>query len=111
MSQHANLGNSMDAGGTAMMFSAEVPGVFLKTIAEYLATGGLMQKDAILVREVETNRQLYHDVLQRIHEMSVNGDAPLPNVSIVEGAQVPPSPSSPKKLKSLTIAGLIGMII
>jgi succinoglycan biosynthesis transport protein ExoP len=68
-------------------------------------------QDAVLVREVQTNRQLYHDVLQRAHEISVNGDAPLPNVSIVEPAQVPPYASSPKKLKSLAIAALVAMVI
>jgi polysaccharide biosynthesis transport protein len=68
-------------------------------------------QDAILVREVETNRQLYHDVLQRAHEISVDNDAPLANVSIVEPAQVPPYASSPKKLKILAIAGLLAMVI
>jgi receptor protein-tyrosine kinase len=64
-----------------------------------------------LVREVETNRQLYHDVLRRAHEISVDNDAPLANVSIVEPAQVPPYASSPKKLKILAIAGLLAMVI
>ncbi len=68
-------------------------------------------QDAVLVREVQTNRQLYHDVLQRAHELRVNGDAPLPNVSIVEPAQVPPYASSPKKLKTLAIAGLAATMI
>ena len=68
-------------------------------------------QDAVLVREVQTNRQLYHDVLQRAHEIRVNGDAPLPNVSIVEPAEAPPYASSPKKLKSLAIAGLLAMVI
>lgn len=68
-------------------------------------------QDAILVREVETNRQLYHDVLQRMHELSVENDAPMPNISVVESAQVPPYPSSPKKLKSLAIAGLLAIVI
>ncbi len=67
-------------------------------------------QDAVLVREVQTNRQLYQDVLQRAHEISVNGDAPLPNVSVVEPAQVPLFASSPKKLKSLAIAGLVAMV-
>jgi succinoglycan biosynthesis transport protein ExoP len=68
-------------------------------------------QDAVLVREVETNRQLYHDVLQRMHELSVESDAPMPNISIVESAQIPPYPSSPKKLKSLAIAGLLAVVI
>ena len=68
-------------------------------------------QDAILVREVQTNRQLYRDVLQRMHQLSVENDAPMPNISIVEPAQVPPYPSTPKKLKDLTIAGLLAVVL
>jgi polysaccharide biosynthesis transport protein len=68
-------------------------------------------QDAILVREVQTNRQLYRDVLRRMHELSVESDAPLPNISIVQSAQMPPYPSSPRPLKWLTIAGLLTMVV
>ena len=68
-------------------------------------------QDAILVREVQTNRQLYRDVLQRMHELSVESDAPMSNISIVQTAQMLLYPSSPKKLKSLAIVGLLAVVI
>jgi succinoglycan biosynthesis transport protein ExoP len=67
-------------------------------------------QDAVLVREVDTNRQLYQNVLQRMQEISVNGQAPLPNIALAEEAVPPSLPSSPKKAIDLAISGLIAAI-
>jgi succinoglycan biosynthesis transport protein ExoP len=67
-------------------------------------------QDAILVREVDTNRQLYKNVLQRMQEISVNGEAPLPNIALAEAAVPPSLPSSPKKTMDLAISGLIAAL-
>lgn len=68
-------------------------------------------QDAILAREVDTNRQMYKDVLKRMQEISVNGGAPVSNVSIVESAIPPPLPSSPKKVEASVIGGLLAAIV
>jgi polysaccharide biosynthesis transport protein len=67
-------------------------------------------QDAILVREVQTDRQLYRDVLRKMRELRVESEAPVANISIVETAQVPSYPSSPKKLKDFAMAGLVGLL-
>jgi polysaccharide biosynthesis transport protein len=67
-------------------------------------------QDAVLVREVDTNRQLYKNVLQRMQEISVNGDAPLPNIALAEAAVPPSLPSSPKRALDLAISGVIATI-
>jgi capsular exopolysaccharide synthesis family protein len=67
-------------------------------------------QDAVLAREVETNRQLYEDVLRRMQEMGVAEQGPVSNVNIVTDAIAPRLPSEPKVLKSLSIAGLAGLI-
>jgi len=67
-------------------------------------------QDAVLVREVDTNRQLYKNVLQRMQEIGVNGDAPLPNIAVAEAAVPPSLPSSPKRAMDLAISGLIAAI-
>jgi len=67
-------------------------------------------QDAILVREVDTNRELYKNVLQRMQEISVNGEAPLPNIALAETAVPPSLPSSPKKAMDLALSGLIAAI-
>ncbi|WP_252259371.1 GumC family protein [Erythrobacter aurantius] len=60
----------------------------------------------IYQREVDTNRQLYDGLLQRFKEIGVAGVG-TNNVSIVDRAEVPRSPSSPNLLINL-LASLIG---
>jgi polysaccharide biosynthesis transport protein len=67
-------------------------------------------QDAVLEREVETNRKLYEDVLKRMQEMGVAEQAPLSNENIVTAATTPRSPSTPKVLKTLSITGLIAAL-
>src|SRR5260370_12624309 len=67
-------------------------------------------QDAVLVREVDTNRQLYKNVLQRMQEISVNGEAPLPNIALAEAAVPPSLPSSPYKALDLAISGIVAAI-
>lgn len=67
-------------------------------------------QDAVLEREVETNRKLYEDVLKRMQEMGVAEQAPLSNENIVTAATTPRFPSEPKVLKTLSITGLIASL-
>jgi len=67
-------------------------------------------QDAVLAREVETDRQLYEDVLRRMQEMGVSEQGPLSNVNIITSAITPRRPSKPKVVKGLAIAGLMGLI-
>lgn len=64
-------------------------------------------RDAVLAREVETNRALYRDVLERFKMLGVASEARLSNVSVVDTATAPQSPSSPKKKLSLVLAGFL----
>ena len=67
-------------------------------------------RDAVLVREVETNRGLYKNVLQRMEEMAVTEQAPLSNISIVDDAVVSRFPAYPRKLRDVSIVGLMSLI-
>lgn len=64
----------------------------------------------ILAREVDTNKQLYDSLLQRFKEIDVTGVG-VNNVSIVDAARVPESPSSPKLMTNLAIALLGGIAL
>jgi capsular exopolysaccharide synthesis family protein len=66
--------------------------------------------DAVLAREVETNRELYKSVLLRMQQIQVGQLAPVTNVSIVDHAVAPPFPSTPKKLCDLAISGLLALL-
>ena len=67
-------------------------------------------EDAILTREVSTNRALYTNVLERIKLLGVTSEAQVTNVSIIDMAAVPRHPSSPKKIESLALAGLLALM-
>lgn len=63
----------------------------------------------IIQREVDTSRTLYDGLLQRYKEVSVSGGVATNNVSIVDPAQPPLKPYSPKGMVNVAIALLIGM--
>lgn len=67
-------------------------------------------KDAVLAREVETNRQLYKNVLLRMQQIEVGQQAPVSNINVVDHAAVPTLPSTPKKRRDLAISGLIALL-
>ncbi|HVA79379.1 MAG TPA: polysaccharide biosynthesis tyrosine autokinase, partial [Candidatus Binataceae bacterium] len=79
----------------------------LKTKA--LALNDASLQDAVLAREVDANRQLYKSVLERMKEIGVAGEVPNSNVSIIDRANPPINPSSPRKLLDLTIAGALAL--
>ncbi|MGH7934169.1 MAG: polysaccharide biosynthesis tyrosine autokinase, partial [Candidatus Binataceae bacterium] len=65
---------------------------------------------AVLTREVETNRQLYKNVLLRMQQIAVGQQAPVSNISIVDRAVAPELPSTPKKRRDLAISGLLALL-
>ncbi len=63
----------------------------------------------IYQQEVDTNRSLYDGLLQRFKEIGVAGGVGVNNISIVDLADVPEKPSSPKLLINLLIALFAGL--
>jgi capsular exopolysaccharide synthesis family protein len=63
----------------------------------------------IIQREVDTNRVLYDGLLQRYKEIGVAGGVGVNNVAIVDTADVPDRPSSPRLLVNLALALLAGV--
>jgi succinoglycan biosynthesis transport protein ExoP len=63
----------------------------------------------IFQRDVDTNRQLYDGLLQRYKEIGIAGGVGVNNISIVDTADVPGSPSSPRMLVNLFISLLAGL--
>jgi succinoglycan biosynthesis transport protein ExoP len=62
----------------------------------------------IYQQEVDTNRALYDGLLQRFKEIGVAGGVGVNNISVVDVADVPQRPSSPRLLLNLLIAVLAG---
>lgn len=63
----------------------------------------------IYQREVDTNRELYNGLLQRYKEIGVAGGVGANNIAIVDKAERPDDPSSPKLLLNLLVALVVGM--
>ena len=65
----------------------------------------------ILQREVDTNRQLYESLLQRYKELSAEAGVTSNNISIVDTAEPPQRPTSPKPLLNMALALLAGIAL
>lgn len=63
----------------------------------------------IYQQEVDTNRALYDGLLQRFKEIGIAGGVGVNNISIVDTADLPQRPSSPRMLLNLAIGFLAGL--
>ncbi len=65
----------------------------------------------IFQQEVDTNRALYDGLLQRFKEIGVAGGVGVNNVSIVDPADTPQKPSSPRLLINLLLSMIVGLAL
>jgi capsular exopolysaccharide synthesis family protein len=65
----------------------------------------------ILKREVETNRGLFDALLQRHRELSATAGVSSNNISIVDRADPPTSPISPRPAMNMALAAAAGLIL
>ena len=62
-------------------------------------------------QEVQTNQALYDSLLQRFKEIGVAGGVGVNNISVVDEAEWPREPSSPRLLLNLLLATVTGMTV
>ncbi len=65
----------------------------------------------ILQREVDTNRELYQGLLQRLKETGISAGARTSNIHVVDHAQVPAAPYSPQRARDLAMGLGVGLMI
>jgi capsular exopolysaccharide synthesis family protein len=65
----------------------------------------------ILKREADTNRDLYHSLLQRMKEAGVSAGITASNIQIVDGAELPTKPFKPNKRLNLLLAAVVGLFL
>jgi capsular exopolysaccharide synthesis family protein len=87
----------------------------LRAKMEQQKTAALSLKDAavdytILAREVDTKRQLYDSVLQRLQEMEVVSALRTSNVAVIDPAVPPLKPSRPRTGLSLLCSAVLGLM-
>ncbi len=63
----------------------------------------------ILKREVDTNRQLYNNLLQRLKEVGVSASISASNIQIIDRAEVPRAPYKPKKAVNIALSLIVGL--
>ncbi len=63
----------------------------------------------IYQQEVDTNRALYDGLLQRFKEIGVAGGVGINNISVVDAADIPQKPSSPRLLLNVFVSLLAGL--
>lgn len=63
----------------------------------------------ILKREVDTNKQLYEGLLQRLREAGVSAGLKSSNIRIVDSAQPPTTPVKPRILLNLAVGLILGV--
>lgn len=82
-----------------------------KLKAQLVADQGRGIQQNIYQRDADTNRQLYEALLQRYKEIGVAGGVGTNNVSVIDPADVPNSPSSPNLLLNMILSLLFGTIL
>lgn len=65
----------------------------------------------ILKREVDTNRQMYDALLQRFKEVSAQSGIALNSASVVDEAEPPRIPFTPRPLRSMALAAVLGLLL
>ena len=65
----------------------------------------------VLLRDVETNRALYENVLKSLKTTTATENRPATNIRIVYPATVPVSPVSPRKFRNLLLAAALGLVL
>jgi succinoglycan biosynthesis transport protein ExoP len=63
----------------------------------------------ILKREVDTNKQLYEGLLQRMKEAQVSAGLKASNIRIVDSAEVPKYPAKPRVFLNLSLGAVLGL--
>lgn len=86
----------------------------LQSQVDALKTATLAEQDRsvqynLLAREADTNRALYDGLLQRYKELNASAGISASNITIIDRADSPTSPSSPNLLRNLAFALLGGL--
>ena len=65
----------------------------------------------VLAREAESNRQMYQSLLQRTNETSISGELKTSNIRIVDAAETPRRPVTPRKGRNILFALMGGALV
>ena len=78
---------------------------------EALAVDRRSMEYTVLVREAESHREVYQELLARARETTISRDLRRTNVRIVDRAEIPSYPSAPRTLRDLALAALGALLL
>lgn len=108
----ATVKSSLKAGyETALRQEEQMQARISDLTAEVLELQKKSIRYGILKREVDSNRSLYNNLLQRYKEVDVAGGVGTNNIFIVDRAAAPLAPSHPQFLKIIAIALFAGLLV
>lgn len=64
-----------------------------------------------LKRELETNRQLYQDLLTKTKQTGLETELKTTNIRVVEKAERPRGPVSPNRMRNYQVAAILGLLV
>jgi capsular exopolysaccharide synthesis family protein len=85
--------------------------LFLQAKAEAESQNDKSIQYNILKRDVESNRQMYNGLLQRLKEAGVSAGLRSSNISIVDRASMPLAPTLPRTGQNISLGVIIGTIL
>jgi succinoglycan biosynthesis transport protein ExoP len=65
----------------------------------------------VLKRDVDTNRQLYQDLLTKTKQTGLETELKTTNIRVVEKAERPRGPISPNKMRNYQVAIILGLLV
>ncbi len=65
----------------------------------------------VLLRDVQTNRALYENILKNLKETTTIENVPATNIRIVYPASIPTAPVSPRKSRNLLVGASLGLFL
>lgn len=110
--EEARVGGSLQAEyRQAVQREADLASRVAQLKDEYLDLRRRSIQYNIYEQEVDTNQALYDGLLKRFEEIGVAGGVGVNNIAVVDTADVPTEPSSPRLIVNLVLAALGGLIL
>ncbi|MEW6386198.1 MAG: polysaccharide biosynthesis tyrosine autokinase [Thermodesulfobacteriota bacterium] len=65
----------------------------------------------VLLRDVETNRAIYENMLKSLKETTATENVPATNIRIINWARTPEAPISPRKMRNIALGAIMGLFL
>lgn len=96
---------------TAISQEAEIRAALEEQKTKVLSLNRARNELQILFKEVEGAQQAYNNAMQRLNQTTLEGQANLSSVSLLDAAKIPEKPDSPKLLLNVVLSVILGVLL